>query len=186
MFITTIADDEATGEVAKYYKAEKDRLGYLMNATRSWTARADLLPIYEECSSRIRAGFSLSPRDWRLITLIAAKAVPSTYCSVVYGQHLVADLGSADAVLDVQADFRNAAVLGSRDVEMLAYAERVATDASSINQSDIDRLRDVGFSDPQIADIALCAAFRCFISRFSRCGWRGSGSGLPRGGRDVS
>jgi hypothetical protein len=27
-------------------------------------------------------------------------------------------------------------------------------------------LRAVGFSDQQICDIALCASFRCFISRF--------------------
>jgi hypothetical protein len=31
---------------------------------------------------------------------------------------------------------------------------------------DIDRLRVAGFTDPQISDIALCAAFRNFVSRF--------------------
>jgi alkylhydroperoxidase family enzyme len=49
---------------------------------------------------------------------------------------------------------------------MLAYAEKIARDASRISQADIDGLRSVGFSDRQICDIALCAAFRCFVSRF--------------------
>jgi len=35
-----------------------------------------------------------------------------------------------------------------------------------VTQADIDHLRLVGFTDQQISDIALCAAFRCFISRF--------------------
>ena len=35
-----------------------------------------------------------------------------------------------------------------------------------MTQADIDHLRLVGFTDQQISDIALCAAFRCFISRF--------------------
>ena len=79
-----------------------------MSAMQCWTARPDLLPIYQEFSDKIRAGFSLSPRDWRLITLIAAKHVPSTYCSHVYSRQLIADFGSKDAVLAVQQDFRSA------------------------------------------------------------------------------
>ena len=49
---------------------------------------------------------------------------------------------------------------------MLAYAEKIARDASKISQADIDRLRAAGFTDQQICDIALCASFRCFVSRF--------------------
>jgi uncharacterized peroxidase-related enzyme len=104
-------------------------------------------------------------REWRLITLIAAKHIPSTYCSYVYGQQLIADLGSKEAVLAVLRDFRSAG-LPDRDVEMLAYAEAVVRDASKITREDVERLRSVGFSDRQICDIALCAAFRCFVSRF--------------------
>jgi uncharacterized peroxidase-related enzyme len=104
-------------------------------------------------------------REWRLITLIAAKQIPSTYCSHVYGKQLVEHLGSKDAVLAVQRDFRTAG-LSEKDVEMLAYAEKVARDASQITQRDVDRLRAVGFTDQQVCDIALCAAFRCFVSRF--------------------
>jgi alkylhydroperoxidase family enzyme len=65
----------------------------------------------------------------------------------------------------VQSDFRTAG-LSDKDVEMLAYAEKVTRDASRISQADVDRLRAVGFTDREICDIALCAAFRCFVSRF--------------------
>lgn len=165
MFLRTIAQGEATGRIAELYQAQKTQYGFVMEATQCWTARPDLLPIYEEFSSRIRAGFSLSPRDWRLITLIAAKHVPSTYCSHVYGKQLMADLGSKEVVLAVQRDFRSGG-LSARDIEMLAYAEAITKDASRVTQDDIARLRAVGFTDVQICDIALCAAFRCFVSRF--------------------
>jgi alkylhydroperoxidase family enzyme len=49
---------------------------------------------------------------------------------------------------------------------MLDYAEKITLDASKVTQSDIDALRHVGFTDRQISDIALCAAFRAFVSRF--------------------
>jgi uncharacterized peroxidase-related enzyme len=165
MFLKTIGEQEATGRVADLYRAQKDQNGFIMEAMQCWTARPDLLPIYQEFSDRVRSGFSLSPRDWRLITLIAAKHVPSTYCSHVYGKQLIADFGSKEAVLAVQLDFRSAG-LSERDVAMLAYVETVTRDASQVTQAHIERLRLVGFTDVQICDIALCAAFRCFVSRF--------------------
>jgi uncharacterized peroxidase-related enzyme len=165
MFLQTIAEEDATGRVAEIYQAQKAQLGFVMATAQCFTARPDLLPIYTEFSDKIRSGFSLGLREWRLITLIAAKHIPSTYCSYVYGKQLVGDLGSKDAVLAVQRDFRTAG-LSDRDVEMLAYAEKITKDASRISQPDIDRLRTVGFTDRQICDIALCASFRCFVSRF--------------------
>jgi uncharacterized peroxidase-related enzyme len=165
MFLQTIEEDEATGRVAEIYEKQKAQLGFVMEAAKCFTARPDLLPIYTDFSDRIRAGFSLGVREWRLITLIAAKQIPSTYCSHVYGKQLIDDLGSKEAVLAVQSDFRKAG-LPDKDVAMLSYAEKVAQDASGISQADIDALRAAGFSDRQISDIALCAAFRCFVSRF--------------------
>ena len=165
MFLQTIEEDEATGRVAEIYEKQKAQLGFVMEAAKCFTARPDLLPIYTDFSDRIRAGFSLGLREWRLITLIAAKQIPSTYCSHVYGKQLIDDLGSKEAVLAVQSDFRKAG-LPDKDVAMLSYAEKVAQDASGISQADIDALRAAGFSDRQICDIALCAAFRCFVSRF--------------------
>jgi uncharacterized peroxidase-related enzyme len=165
MFLQTIEEEQATGRVAEIYERQKAQLGLVMDAAKCFTARPDLLPIYTDFSDRIRAGFSLGLREWRLITLIAAKHIPSTYCSHVYSKQLIDDLGSREAVLAVQRNFRTAS-LSARDVEMLAYAETITQDASRITQADIDRLRAVGFSDREICDIALCAAFRCFVSRF--------------------
>lgn len=165
MFLKAIAEDEAKGRVAEIYDKARAQLGFVMEATQCFTARPDLLPIYTDFNDQMRAGFSLGMREWRLITLVAAKQVPSTYCSHVYGKHLIADLGSKEAVLALQQDFRNAG-LTERDVAMLAYAEQIAIDASQVTQADIDRLRTTGFSDQQICDVALCAFFRCFVSRF--------------------
>lgn len=165
MFLRAIDEAEATGRVAEIYAAQKAQMGFVMATAKSFTPRPDLLPIYTDFIDKVRGGFSLPLRDWRLITLIAAKFIPSTYCSYVYGKQLIDDLGSKEKVIEVQRDFRKAG-LSNRDVEMLAYAQMITQDASQITQADIDRLRKVGFSDQQICDIALCAAFRCFVSRF--------------------
>ncbi|MGE0238086.1 MAG: carboxymuconolactone decarboxylase family protein [Parvibaculaceae bacterium] len=165
MFLHTIAEEDATGAVGEIYAKLKAQNGFVMAATKCFTTRPDLLPAYIEFSDKIRAGFSLGARAWRLITLIAAKQVPSTYCSYVYSQQLIADLGSKEQVLAVQRDFRTAGLSG-QDVAMLAYAEKIARNAAQVTAADIDHLRSQGFSDQEICDIALCASFRCFVARF--------------------
>jgi uncharacterized peroxidase-related enzyme len=164
MYLETIAEDDATGRIAEIYSRQRAQLGFVMNASRCLTARPDLLPLYTDFIDQLRGNFSLGLKAWRLITLIAAKHVPSTYCSYVYARQLVDDLGTKQAVLAVHRDFRNAG-LSVKEVEMLAYAEKVARDATKITERDIERLREVGFGDREICDIALCASFRCFVSR---------------------
>jgi uncharacterized peroxidase-related enzyme len=165
MFLKTIDEAEASGRVAAIYAKERKDMGLVMSATACWTARPDLLPLWSDFFDGVKAGFTLSPREWKLITFIAAREVPSTYCVSVYGQRLIGDLGSKEAVLDVLTDFRHAD-LPERDVAMLAFAQKVARSAHQITEADIDTLRAHGFSDPQIADIGLCASLRCFMSRF--------------------
>ena len=164
-FLQTVSDDQATGEVAEIYRRQREAAGYVPESTRALTTRPDVLVAYTRFIDAIRGRFPLPMRDWRLITLVAAKHIPSTYCSLAYGKGLLGDLGSPEAVLAVQRDFRRAG-LSDRDVAMLEYAQKVTNDASRIDRRDIDRLREHGFSDVQISDIALCAAFRNFISRF--------------------
>lgn len=165
MFLHTISDEAATGRVAEIFQAQKAQLGFVMAAARCLTTRADLLPAYTDFVNTMRDGFSLGQRGWKLITLIAAREVKSTYCSHVYGKQLIAELGSKEAVLLVQRDFRDAG-LPAREVAMLEYAQKVARDASQVTEQDIARLRLADFTDVEISDIALCAAFRCFIARY--------------------
>ena len=165
MYLETIGDEEAEGRVAEIYAAARAQNGFVMEATRCFTTRPDLLPLYTEFANGIRAGFSLGPRAWRLITFVAAGRIPSTYCSLVYGRQLVDDLGSQEAVLALGRD-PHAAGLDPREVEMLAYAQKVAADASAVTEADVARLRAAGFADREICDIALCASWRGFVSRF--------------------
>ena len=165
MFLKTISEDEATGRDAEIYADEISSLVFVMSATACWTARPDMLPVFEDFVMQVKAKFSLSPRDWRVITFIAAQRVPSTYCSSVYGKHLLEDFGSKDAVLSLQRDFRTAG-LSDRDVAMLDFAQKVASDASRVTEHDIAGLRAAGFNDVQISDIAPCAALRCFVARY--------------------
>lgn len=164
MYLKTISDDEATGEIAEVYAAERESMGAVMEATRSLSARPDMIVPVERLLHQLRDGFSLGLEAFRMITLVVAKHVPSSYCSHVYFRGLTSFVGREQA-LAIQADHRSAG-LSERDVAMLDYAQQIAIDASRITEADIERLRAVGLSDLNIADIAYAAAFRSFLSRY--------------------
>ncbi len=48
---------------------------------------------------------------------------------------------------------------------MYQFAAKVAADAASIEQADVDRLRAIGLSDADIADVVYAAAARSFFTR---------------------
>lgn len=50
---------------------------------------------------------------------------------------------------------------------MLGYAERLTIDPSSVNESDIQRLRDAGFSDRDILDICEVTSYYAYVNRIA-------------------
>jgi alkylhydroperoxidase family enzyme len=61
-------------------------------------------------------------------------------------------------------DYRDAG-LAPAEVAMMAYAEKVARQAHAVTEDDIGGLRQHGFTDAEILDIALVAAARSFFSK---------------------
>ena len=51
------------------------------------------------------------------------------------------------------------------DTAVMEFAAKVAQDASSVTQADIDRLRELGLNDEEVVDIALTAALRSFFTK---------------------
>lgn len=68
--------------------------------------------------------------------------------------------------MKIAHDFRNAG-LDEKEVAMLEYAEKVTLRGDQINQTDIERLRRVDWSDKEILDIAAVTCYRIFISRMA-------------------
>jgi alkylhydroperoxidase family enzyme len=67
-------------------------------------------------------------------------------------------------VLEIARDHHTAG-LDEVDVAVMDLAERVVDDATSIDDSELQRLRDLGLSETEIMDVVLAAAARCFFSK---------------------
>jgi hypothetical protein len=55
--------------------------------------------------------------------------------------------------------------LDAVDMAVIDLADKVAADATTVTQGDIERLRGLGLADAEILDVVLAAAARCYFSK---------------------
>jgi uncharacterized peroxidase-related enzyme len=161
-FIETVPEEEATGATAEMYATDVEAFGHLPNFTRAFSSRPAVYAAWRELNGAIKSSMDL--RRYELATVAAARQLRSSYCTLAHGSVLIDKFLDADAVKAVVAGHRHAG-LSEVDVAVMDLAEKVAEDASSIQQGDVDRLRSLGLSDEEIADVVLAAAARCFFSK---------------------
>lgn len=83
---------------------------------------------------------------------------------LAHGSVLLKQFYGPTEVASIASDFRTAG-LTEAEVAMMAFAEKLVRNASSVTRDDIEQLRTLGFTDPEIFDITVTAAARCFFSK---------------------
>ncbi len=161
-FVDTIPPERAEGATAEMYAADEEAFGFLPNFTQAFSHRPAVYAAWRQLNTSIRANMDL--RRYELATLAAARRLRSSYCSLAHGSVLMEKFLDPDALTAVAADHSSAG-LSEIDVAVMDLAERVADDATAVEQGDIERLRSLGLSEAEIMDVVLAAAARCFFSK---------------------
>lgn len=161
-FIETIEEDRADGALTELYAGARETNGYVPNSMRAFSLRPDVYRAWDELKSTI-AG-SMDTRRYELATLAAARKLRSSYCSLAHGRILAERFLDPATVRELALDHADV-VLDAADVATMDLADKVAGDASSITEDDIQRLRDSGLDDREIFDVVVAAAARCFFSK---------------------
>jgi uncharacterized peroxidase-related enzyme len=161
-FVETIPEDEATGPVAAMYEAERERLGYVPNSARAFSERPAVYAVWQQLNGAIKADMDL--RRYELATLAAARRLRSSYCALAHGKVLAGQFYEPSRVREIALDHHGAG-LDEVDVAVMDLAEKVAEDATSVTEGDVERLRQLGLSSAEIASVVLAAAARCFFSK---------------------
>ena len=162
MFINVKAERDATGAVADYYAEQRKAWGFLPNYAGVFSHRPEVGNAWTALNLTIRSG--MDRRRFELATIAAARTLRSTYCTAAHSKFL-RDVCADEDSLHRIAGAPDGATLDVQDRLVYQFAAKVATDAASVTQSDIDQLRGAGLSDADIADVVFAAAARSFFTR---------------------
>ncbi|WP_029138432.1 carboxymuconolactone decarboxylase family protein [Nakamurella lactea] len=160
-YLQTVDENAADTDVARMYDADRQHFGYVANFTRTFSPRPAVYAGWQQLNGAIKA--TMDPRRYELATVAAARRLRSSYCALAHGAILAEQHVGEPAVRDLMAD-PVAAGLTPLDRAVVALAEKVTDDATGITETDFDDLRGLGLADPEILDVVLAAAARCFFS----------------------
>jgi uncharacterized peroxidase-related enzyme len=161
-YLETVPEAQASGAVAAMYETDREGFGFLPNLTRAFSLRPDVYAAWRQLNGAIKASMDL--RRYELATIAAARRLRSSYCALAHGSVLLDKFLEPDALKAIVED-HHAAGLDPVDVAVMDLADKVAGDATSVTEDDVERLRALGLTDAEIADVVLAAAARCFFSK---------------------
>jgi uncharacterized peroxidase-related enzyme len=161
-FIETIPEAHATGAVGEMYEVDRQVFSELPNFTQAFSLRPEVYAAWRQLNTTIKANMDL--RRYELATVAAARRLRSSYCTLAHGSVLADKFLEPEAVRALVDDFRTAD-LEAAELAVMELADKVAHDATSVTQGDIDRLRELGLADGEILDVVVAAAARCFFSK---------------------
>ena len=162
MFIDTVPEESATGALAEFYQQQKSAWGFLPNFAEAFSTRPEVARAWSLLNKTVREG--MDRRRFEIATIGAARALRSTYCTAAHSKFLRDECDDETTMLAIAED-TSGAKLGEQDRAVYEFAAKVAVDASSIQQDDVDGLRELGLNDTDIADIVYAAAARSFFTR---------------------
>lgn len=161
-FIETIPADAASGDVAREYANDQETFGYVRNLTAAFSVAPEVLVAWQQLNAAIKGRMDL--RRYELATIAAARRLRSSYCALAHGSVLLEQFVDGETLQAIMSDHRDAG-LEPVDIAVMDLADKVAADATSVTEADIDRLRSHGLSDSDIFDVVSAAAARCFFSK---------------------
>ena len=160
-FIELLTEEQA-GDAADLLAGDRAQRGYLPNYARAFAHRPAVYRAWKTLLGAVTE--NMDERRYELATLAAARRLRSSYCSLAHGK-VLAERFLTEQDVEALAQSRPTDALDDLDRAVVELADKVAGDATSVTQADVDRLRAHGLGDAEIADVVLAAAIRCFYSK---------------------
>ena len=157
--------DDLPEDLQKYFAICEEKLGMLPNVLAAYSHDAEQLRTFSKFYNTLMFGDSgLSPLEREMIAVVVSSYNHCFYCLTAHGS-AVRDYSGDPALGELLVMNYRAADLPERHRAMLDFAVKVTELSHEIEESDRQMLRDSGFSEKDIWDIANVAGFYNMTNR---------------------
>jgi uncharacterized peroxidase-related enzyme len=151
--------DPLPDATARYFAICQDKLGMVPNVLRANAFDIAKLDAFTAMYNDLMlAPSGLTKLEREMIAVVVSSINRCWYCQVAHGAAVRAISGDPALGEAMVMNWR-AADLDARQTAMLTFAEKVTRASAEITESDRQALRDQGFSDRDIFDIASVTGF---------------------------
>jgi uncharacterized peroxidase-related enzyme len=157
--------DPLPEDTAAYFKLCEEKLGLVPNVLKAYAFDMEKLNSFTALYNDLMLGPSgLSKLEREMIAVVGSSINRCWYCQVAHGA-AVRELSGDPALGEAMVMNYRVADLDPRTRAMLDFAAKVTEASSSVEEADRAALRDHGFTDRDIWDIAAVAGFYAMSNR---------------------
>ena len=151
----------------KYFDICQEKLGMVPNVLRAYAFDIDKLNAFTALYNDVMlADSGLSKLEREMIAVTVSSINKCYYCLTAHGA-AVRQLSGDPKLGEMLVMNWRVASLDARQTAMLEFAERMTTASATITEAHRDALRQVGFSDRDIWDIAATVGFYNMSNRIA-------------------
>src|SRR5436190_11718354 len=167
------SEEEVPPEVRELWAKPIEKLGFVPNVLRVYAIRPRHLQLWNEFYDELMRGESgLTKAQREMVAVVVSTANRCHYCIVSHSAALRKLTGDPLLVEQLQTNHAYAGV-DAKERAMLDFAVKLTERSHTCTEFDVDALRDMGWSDEEIMDIAEVTAMFNFTNRLaSGLGWR--------------
>ncbi|MEM6376283.1 MAG: peroxidase-related enzyme [Pseudomonadota bacterium] len=159
--------DPLPEETVRYFEICAEKLGLIPNVLKAYAFDIQKLDAFTALYNDVMLGESgLTKLEREMIAVVVSSVNRCWYCQVAHGAAVRALSGQPELGEAMVMNWRMAD-LDARHVSMLAFAEKVAKASSEVTEADREVLREAGFSDRDIWDIAAVTGFFSMSNRLA-------------------
>ncbi|MEO1694399.1 MAG: peroxidase-related enzyme [Pseudomonadota bacterium] len=156
-----------TPQLQAYFDKCEEKLGFIPNVLKAYAFDADKLQAFIDMVDNLMlADSGLSKLEREMIAVAVSAINHCHYCLTAHGAAVRTRSGNAQHGDTIAHNYR-AAGLDARQTVMLDFAVKLTETPAKIVEADRQALRDAGFSDRDIWDIAAVAAFYNMSNRLA-------------------
>lgn len=159
-----LSQAEHSADVQTLYDEDLEMLGFVMNASRLWAYQPTLWPDFFSMLGKAMNGQGLSVRDRGILVIASVSTLGDSYCSIAWAKKL-SDLASTESIAGVLRGDDTG--LTARERALANWARKVVRDPNQTAATDVQELRDVGFSDAQIFATTFFVVMRMGFAAFN-------------------
>lgn len=156
---------ELSAETQAYFAKCEEKLGLVPNVLRAYAFDEKKLAAFTALYNDLMLGPSgLTKLEREMIAVVVSSLNHCFYCLTAHGA-AVRQLSGDPAFAETMVMNYRAASLPAKQKAMLDFAVKLTETPAKIEEADRQALRDAGFSDRDIWDIASTAAFFAMSNR---------------------
>ncbi len=165
-FVRTVPEGEAGADLKPLYENIRNKMGFLPNYFQALGSAPALIRGQLALAQAVEESPTLPKQVKEMVGMVVSGINSSSYCVAVH-MELLRHMGVEKALSRKLATNYAGAPVGEKEQALFRFADKLTRHPDDMTRQDVDALRQAGWSDEGIVEVAVTIGYFNLINRIS-------------------